>query len=125
MALGLGHGLSYPTWREQMTETTEIHRFKAGDDVPSWLVAFTPQSEDAVRGTITFERNTAVVKVDGVYWLLCLDSPHMQAVIRIDNANKMNIKAAICDGRLFHHHKAEDLGADGTDATGSGKGDAS
>jgi len=65
MALGLGHGLSYPTWREQMTETTEIHRFKAGDDVPSWLVAFTPQSEDAVRGTITFERNTAVVKVDG------------------------------------------------------------
>lgn len=72
-----------------MTETTEIHRFKAGDDVPSWLVAFTPQSEDAVRGTITFERNTAVVKVDGVYWLLCLDSPHMQAVIRIDNANKV------------------------------------
>jgi hypothetical protein len=46
--------------------------FKAGEEVPEWLLLVTPQKPTEFRPSITFDVDCVVVDVAGSYWVLPL-----------------------------------------------------
>lgn len=75
--------------------TDAMTYFRAGDDVPAYLVRRTPQSEDHKLGTIKFRVGCTAVTIGENIWLLP-DDPEVNAgIITVDGASRVSFSAGI------------------------------
>lgn len=73
--------------------TDAMTYFRAGDDVPSYIIQRTPKSDDHRLGTIKFRVGCTVVTVGENIWLLP-DNPEVEGgIITVDGAKSIAYSA--------------------------------
>jgi hypothetical protein len=73
--------------------TDAMTYFRAGDDVPAYLVRQKPRSADHKYGTVKFRVGCTAVTVGAYVWLLPDDPEVGGGIIAIDDAERMEISA--------------------------------